>query len=253
MTQMLAFPNATWDEREIYRDDDLGLVIRQIHGTSPRFNDILALRSEDMLRQDPKDGLLPVPPSDEIDAWSEQYCAYVNGNPVASVRVTRGDAGPADCEEYYPPDLMRCFRHVAVSCSRLIRAKNWTGGRWLVRTMLQVLYRTYVAQGYWLLVITCRERLIPYYEQQGLRLVCGSFFRNPHRGSPNHVMLMSAGRQGRSIYVGNTDLGPTDRDLGDLEDVVRICPDRQCPCRSARHPTYGGAWRDRGSCTAVQR
>jgi hypothetical protein len=221
----------TYDEREIYRDDDRQLVILRIGTTSQRFNDILNLRAEDTLRSDPEDGLLPVPPTDGIDGYSEQYCAYVEGRPVASVRVTRGEAGPADCEEFYPPGLMEHFRPITVSCSRLIRTKNWTGGRWLVRMMLQALYRHYLPMGFRLIVITCRRRMIPYYEQAGLRLVRDSYFLNPHRGSPNHVMLMVADGQGPNVFGEEVDWPADNHTLADLHEVVHLYPDRHCRYR----------------------
>jgi hypothetical protein len=224
----------THNECEIFRDDYHQLSILRISTSSARFNDILMLRAEDTLRQDPEDGLLPVPPTDGIDGYSEQYCAYVDDQPVASVRITRGEAGAADCEAFYPRGLMEQFRPITVSCSRLIRTKNWTGGRWLVQTMLQALFRHYVSMGFGLVAITCRRRMIPYYERAGMRLVCDSYFRNPHRGSPNHVMLMVAGGHGATAFTGEMNDLTTVRTMKDLCEVVRLCTDRDCRCRQER-------------------
>jgi hypothetical protein len=191
------------------------LRVARVSASGSAYADILSVRSSAY-------GLPAEQTVADIDAYSELYCAYVAGRPVASIAATRAACGPLDCERYYPADFVSHFRDKLSSTARYCRVAGQTVHPQVLQLMIGIALRDQVECGARVFIGNCQPDYLNYYLRLGYQLIAGYAFMHPRWNTKSLVLVASDLRKFRGLAPANTDLADpvTQRELA---AQVRLC------------------------------
>ena len=156
----------------------------QVNRSNPNvLNDALLIRSDVYERP-----LTEV--RDRIDDYSEILCAYVDGEPLATLRITLARRGSLDCCHYLPQAL-DLYAQWLGSASRFCAKRSDPDLR-LARLLIEAVWLHVLPLGIRLDAINVHERGIAYYKRLGYFLLSDSFFIHPVWRTPSYVMVFCA-------------------------------------------------------------
>lgn len=130
------------------------------------------------------------PVTDDVDRHSTHYALTQGGTLQVWFRVTRAHQGSLDCEDAYPPDLIRAFRPVLASTSRLGRQPG-PGRNHLVTLAMRCGWAHQLSQGAEVDLINARATLAPLYTRLQYPPLPGWSFTHPRTGALHDVRALA--------------------------------------------------------------
>lgn len=130
------------------------------------------------------------------DAYSDHYCAYVDGLPVGSLGVTRAIEGDMFLQQFCPSQLVDEFHDLLVSAYRfrILDAYRQTSPRVpgisLSRHMVREAWREQIAKGAGLDIINIEDTHVRLYQRMGYILCDGYEYIDPEIGTPSCIMFL---------------------------------------------------------------
>jgi hypothetical protein len=191
------------------------LRVARVSVSEPAYEDVLSVRSSAY-------GFPARQTIAAIDAYSELYCAYVGGRPVASITATRAACGTLDCEQYYPADFVAHFRSKLSSTARYCRIADQTVAPAVLQLMIGIALRDQVELGARVFIGNCQPEYLNYYLRLGYQLIAGYAFTHPRWNTRSLVLVASDLHKFRGLAPANADLAdPVTQ--GELAAQVNLC------------------------------
>jgi hypothetical protein len=200
--------------QELYATANLRVIRTNVE--HPKYQDILFVRSQ-VYKTTAEETRL----SDDL--YAELYCAYLNDQPIASLRTLRASRCHLDCEQYYPNRLMLAFRNQIGSASRLCSMGIRTAAGNTGRLLINLAWVDQIALGSRIDVINVKLSMINYYKKLGYYNLSDSFFIHPSWNTPSCVMLIPVDDEIESPLQKIFSLAKDPIRLIDIEKHVKIC------------------------------
>lgn len=170
-----------------------GSDVYRMSAKAPEFaRDVLALRSAVYGR--PADEC-----RDAIDEYSEHYVAYTRGIPHYAGRSTRAAAGPIECQECYPWQIISRFRDRLCSNGRFVRNPEIAGGREHSTQFMAAAWNDLIACGIRVDIANATDKLLQYHNGFGYAWLQVPTFIHPAFGTVSHTLILTADPQNHGI------------------------------------------------------
>lgn len=153
-------PHPTWGEH----CEDFEITVEKVCPTTDQFLEVLSVRQS---------AYRDTQYADKIDEYSRHYLARVDGEPAASLCVTRRRDGPLDCERFFPSRLLDTCNDVIGSACRFAAIQLYPVDIRLAPLLVETAWQDQLAAGARLDIINVHERAIRYYGRLGYWIIKG--------------------------------------------------------------------------------
>ncbi len=165
-----------------------------------------------------------------VDDYSDQYCMFVDHQPVGCLGVTWARDGALYLGEFAPPALLEHFGHTLVSAYRfrILSAFRRSSGQLpelaLSRHMVREAWREQMTRGATLDVIQTETTYAGFYQRMGYIHCEGYDYIDPILGTPSSVMCLPTDPDRESIIQ---DIVRESGTFLTLENVLRVLTRKQ--------------------------
>ncbi len=158
----------------------------------------------------------------EEDQYSDLYCTYRNGTPIACIRAIRDTQGKFDCQDFYPKILLQQYAGHISQWGRFCSLGRTMGtsriGLLLFRAMIVDQFRKNVNLG----IFHVRDELINYYLRYGFLLVSKSDFIHPITKGHRQIMVLPFDKNRSSSFQDLFQLFHHGLDVNELKKYVQL-------------------------------